>query len=144
MSSRVAGINAAAKFAVTNAVEEINQQPDDRARPKNRIQVSIGRLSIRATHIRTPRIGNNGTNGTRNGRGRLGFFFAQHDHAEADENEGEERPDVRQVGQANRYRSASRRHRRQHRSRWWSCAACGNADECGRNIAAAIRPAPSP
>ena len=37
------------------------------------------------------------TNGTRNGRGRSGSVYAQHEHADADEHEREQRPDVGQV-----------------------------------------------
>ncbi len=37
------------------------------------------------------------TKGTRNGRFRSGSMMAQHDHADADEHECEERPDVRQI-----------------------------------------------
>ena len=48
-------------------------------------------------HAAAPSEATGQTNGTRNGRGRSGWRDSQHQHADADDREREERPDVRQV-----------------------------------------------
>ena len=139
-----AGIDAVPEPAVAHTVEESKSAARWPSQTKNRSQVSIGRLSMRAPQRNTPRSGNTGTNGTRNGRGRFGSFLRSTMTPEANQSEGEEGPNIREVGQ--------RTDIGQHRDAADEDAgpdggdvrACESAGGSGQNTAATIRRAPSP
>ena len=65
----------------------------------NRIQVRIGRLSINATHMSTPRIGRAAPSARETAVAVKDPFCAKNNHANADKTEREQRADIRQIGE---------------------------------------------
>ena len=90
-------IDTVPQLAMSHAVEEVDNEPD-RQPTKKLLQVITGRLSIRTIQKITPRIGNKGTNGTRNERGRLDSSAARRSHPNK-RSEGKESADVCQIGE---------------------------------------------
>ena len=65
---------------------------------KNRIQVSIGRLSMSAKQNRTPEDRKDRDERSAERSRPVRIFPAQDDHAGANQREGEERSDIREIG----------------------------------------------